>query len=999
MNRNSSISLVIALLLTSSFWFFLDEPIPTQALTMKLLAETSPPGNEITRVTLESSYASVPPIIDGVIGLTEWESGDTFMLSNVSVTVLNDDMRLYLLLDVFGDQGNDPASGDYFWLTFDVNNDGNFDKTDLNYVSLRNETHGIRYQSYTGLGLLTSIHEKTFSSVARGFNCYIPDGSLTFNFLNYATDCKSHRTWEVAIDLMELGAKPGSTIGFGFKVASNTPAFTISYPTNFWEDFSRLIFLSLASVIHPMVFIPSSDTVTFYRPNSEMGVEITQIVQNRQNTLPLVAGKPTVARMYIKGHPESSTASSVTSIAYLYGKRGGEDLPGSPLAVRHVAPKSIDRSQLDHSANFLLPISWISGTVTFTAVARTWKGNSRTQHDPISMIFTEKEVPTIWMMMKCRQCNDDTYGYLQKRGIDQIKQYMVPIYPIRDVNLKIKDSSLLDPCDNCSYAQIIAKENQLYVSALFALALGLGPDEELPDLIFAFVDYAEEELGGLSNPTWLGGLGKSGVGFFGGISPFTMFAHELNHNLDKSASGTWGRHVGNPDQNTWGISNPSRDKTWGCGASGPDPSWPVPPYTDTISRSSDPLYTVLGFDILNWRVIDDTNPDFMSYCRPHSMQGAISGYRWNHLFNFFKTLKRHPPIQVKPVYHIFGHVNKDGTGSIDSFMVAPGIPLHNASRGALLVKFRNDNDSLVQTYGFNPTFVDVEGKEQDTVYFTAVLPEVAGVTRITLTYNNTDLDTITKTSNAPTITVISPSAGESWAGNELYDIQWIASDLDGDDLTFTILYSDDGGINWTSLASNLKNVTSYQVNSSRLTSSNNAMIRVVASDGFNTVMADSAVFSVAPRHPSVMIFSPSASVGYTTSSVISFQGMALASTGSPIPDNQTYWKLDDSLIGLGKEIEDRLPEGTHAVTFGAVDSNGLESLFKITITVNSTDISSSTRDSSRSTSTGSPRSLEDQLRDVISWLVSELATNIVFQALVAIMALTLGVIIIRKFKH
>ena len=61
---------------------------------------------------------------------------------------------------------------------------------------------------------------------------------------------------------------------------------------------------------------------------------------------------------------------------------------------------------------------------------------------------------------------------------------------------------------------------------------------------------------------------------------------------------------------------------------------------------------------------------------------------------------------------------------------------------------------------------------------------------------------------------------------------WAAADLDGDTLTYTVEYSADNGVTWKTLAINW-NSTSLQVDVTKLRGSNQALIRVTASDGFN----------------------------------------------------------------------------------------------------------------------------------------------------------------------
>ncbi len=92
-------------------------------------------------------------------------------------------------------------------------------------------------------------------------------------------------------------------------------------------------------------------------------IELTQATQNAANTVPMVANRPTVARVYLK----SAVPLSGQTIT-LSATRNGVALAGSPLsrtgARSWVAP---DRLNPANSVNFLLPTTWLSGNVVLTA--------------------------------------------------------------------------------------------------------------------------------------------------------------------------------------------------------------------------------------------------------------------------------------------------------------------------------------------------------------------------------------------------------------------------------------------------------------------------------------------------------------------------------------------------------------------------------------------------------------------------------------------------------
>ena len=280
---------------------------------------------------------------------------------------------------------------------------------------------------------------------------------------------------------------------------------------------------------------------------------------------------------------------------YLHGSRNGVDLPGSPLSMVFNAPSSvvgIDREELNDTANFQLPDSWPRGTVTFRARARKANRLSiEVVSSPITLAFTPKETPTIWVV-PINNGSASTPNLPSNAVITGNQSYLEAVYPVPDVDFVAKPWQDLgvvtasDPMPNL---------NSYYDSAVLAWLFGLiftGQSPfDLPDQIYGVTPTG----GGLSDPVWAGsGRGKVAWGFIGSSQEGTM-AHEINHNLDTNAAGTWGRHVANPNCThsnvaatapppappagcTWhfhGSNNTNRlhDNNWGCGATGPDPNY------------------------------------------------------------------------------------------------------------------------------------------------------------------------------------------------------------------------------------------------------------------------------------------------------------------------------------------------------------------------------------------------------------------------------------------
>jgi len=130
----------------------------------------------------------------------------------------------------------------------------------------------------------------------------------------------------------------------------------------------------------------------------------------------------------------------------------------------------------------------------------------------------------------------------------------------------------------------------------------------------------------------------------------------------------------------------------------------------------------------------------------------------------------------------------------------------------------------VNTYGTDPNDADTDADG---------LPDGEEVELGTDPKDPSDPPPTTSVANrAPTIKVIQPNGGEQINGT--YEIQWEASDPDGDVLTYTLSYSPDNGQTWMELVSGLREL-SYSWDTSELQPGDKYLISVEVSDGNLTI--------------------------------------------------------------------------------------------------------------------------------------------------------------------
>jgi hypothetical protein len=864
---------------------------------------------------ITSTFASTPPKIDGNLEFGEWNYSNRIPFDNGYISVMNDGFRLYVLLNVLGDTTDDVRILDYFWLAFDVNRNGVID-ANLDKLYGVAPNGNMRYSYYLGPNAWTVLQPDTYSSRGKGFGCFWSDGSLgVLSRLPFRFTCNSHRVWELAIDLSEIGSTAPGSARMGVRAASATPSFTNEIPANIGSDFSNLIQISLAAPPVAIPTPPSGATVSF----ESKPIELTQAVQNLDNTLPLVKDKPTVARVYTR---TTGVATPQNTKVYLYGSISGVDLPGSPLAMMYAAPTTLNRNQLNHTANFLLPKTWDEGSVTFSAKAANFGGQTASTGAQ-TKTFTAKKIPTYWIVPLNTGTNASPI--LPSQNImDRQVSYLKAAFPLADVKVVQKPWTAVG---TTTVPNSIQDLNNYYNSTVLAWVFSLIFTQQvpftLPDQIYGFTATG----GGTSDPVWLGAAGRVARGYWGSSREGTM-AHEINHNLDRSAAGTWGRHI-----------NPGGT---GCGATGPDPNWP---FTDANIHE-------VGFDTrLPWSasgstlsVIPNTTPELMSYCQSglESPTKWISAYRWQNLFNTFTTvagtasLEQIPDIQM--VYYVSGSITRDPfAGELNPVLVQPGIPSTDIPEGEYAIEIQDLSGAPISVTPFKVEFLDDPEEPFEIVHFNFQIPTMENGTlqnvgKVVLKFGEQTLDEIVVSENSPSVNIIQPAGGETWSG--LQTVQWTASDPDGDPLAFAVLYSPDGGLSWYPLSSGLE-TTSLLVDTSTLPGGSQAIFRVIATDGFNNALADSAQFTIGDNPPMVFITSPEEAGVIPPGSPVHLIGEAYDPEDDFLPDESFIWLEGEDVLGIGREATALLEPGLHTITLLVEDSQENTGQASVTILVGS----------------------------------------------------------------
>lgn len=297
-------------------------------------------------------------------------------------------------------------------------------------------------------------------------------------------------------------------------------------------------------------------------------------------------------------------------------------------------------------------------------------------------------------------------------------------------------------------------------------------------------------------------------------------------------------------------------------------------------------------------------------------------------------------VQQNQYLFVAGHLNPDGAAIFFPFEVinsAEDITNVPPGTGYQLV-LRDGSGATLASYDFQPLLTHIEPNEP--IAFSLIIPYDPAMLHVALYQGNTLLAERRASANAPQVTLLSPNNGETWSG--MQTISWQATDADNDPLTYTVEYSADGGQTWTPLNTGLT-TTSLDVDFNAVPGSDNALVRVSASDGMNTTtdVSDSS-FHVLFKGPQIAINQPVDGETYLESVPFLVSADAFDWEDGPINNPDSYsWSSDrDGELGTGSWIVlSSLTPGEHALTVTVSDSSGTQASASVHVTIDALETS------------------------------------------------------------
>ncbi len=684
-------------------------------------------------------------------------------------------------------------------------------------------------------------------------------------------------------------------------------------------------------------------------------IEVTQGVQDLQNSVRLVAGKPT----YVRVHATTTNDRFRTFATLRVSNASGTvtlhpQNPGAHVVVRPTP----DRGMVDHSFLFLLPNGFTqAGGLALTAevnpVVSGWRisrypDETRYDNNSRSAFVTFEEAPRVGviMVLGSYSLEDGDVSITYTTPITdayQTRSWLGRAFPLPEIWMTVRTHDFGEGTLNPDKPTRLATPNSgsvnrwlderrtwdLSQSSWYEGNVG---DESDIRYYAMLTNSGAFMRGAMGSRTGSGPTGVSASWDPDGIFGDWYAGHEIGHSFGR-------KHV----QGDLG----GKDGTCG-GEGGPDPNYPYD--AGFISADTTGPTAFFGFDRgtgaarpyglipVNLQVFEPNRRDVMTYCSPL----WVSDYTTEAILDYVQN-------SVTPMGAASAS-NAEATQQMDRLLVvgtldpatgaaefSPLFVIPNAHDvepripGAYAIVLLGAGGSELARYPFTPEELhsgpdDPDGSSGppvDLLSISELVPYVAGTVRVDVTGPGGVLATVTAGAAAPTVSVTSPSAGETLNGDTV-PVAWSASDADGDPLVFNVQFSADGGATWEMLAQGITG-TSVAIPRVNVASTTQGRVRVWASDGIHTSSADSSgFFTTALRNPQVTLLSPQSGLFVGANQTLGLEAMAYSPNVGTLDREQVVWTSSiDGVLGMGENLAvTGLTPGVHAFTVTVQDGQG-----------------------------------------------------------------------------
>lgn len=251
--------------------------------------------------------------------------------------------------------------------------------------------------------------------------------------------------------------------------------------------------------------------------------------------------------------------------------------------------------------------------------------------------------------------------------------------------------------------------------------------------------------------------------------------------------------------------------------------------------------------------------------------------------------------------------------------------------------------------------------------FSAVQEIPARTILVELRYQGLKLWSRSTIGTIPQVELSFPRGGEVFEPGAEVLVRWLSLDADGDELTHSLFYSEDGGASFSPVAVALGG-GQHLWSTEGARGSEHAVIKVVTTDGFHSAEAISQEFSLGGGAPSASILSPLSGQTLAASAAVLLSGTARSGGGKEVTSDDVYhWSLATTeppvALGTGRQLlAGPFAAGTHKLRL-EVDIDGKTTLSEVIVEL-LPDTDGDGIDDATETANGlDPANPEDNFRD------------------------------------
>lgn len=217
---------------------------------------------------------------------------------------------------------------------------------------------------------------------------------------------------------------------------------------------------------------------------------------------------------------------------------------------------------------------------------------------------------------------------------------------------------------------------------------------------------------------------------------------------------------------------------------------------------------------------------------------------------------------------------------------------------------------------------------------TFVMTWMPGTTHVALVHNGQVLDSRAVSGNKPSVTVTNPAQPVEWPADSTQSLAWSGSDADNDALSYTVLFSANGGANWDVMATE-RSTPTLEIDVNAMAGTDNGLFRIIATDGVNIGYGDSAPVKIPNKAPIPLISEPGANRVFLPGQLVVLQGSALDLEEGRLGEEKLNWSSDkQGALGAGASLPtNNLQAGEHVITLSVSDSQGATSSATVEILI------------------------------------------------------------------